>query len=415
MKSTIITIGDEILIGQILDTNSRYISQALNRLGIVVAERTSVGDNAEQIVSTLDRALAATDVVIITGGLGPTKDDITKHTLARYFGSELVYNEQVAEFVRNLLARRGIEFNELNRGQAMVPACCTVLHNAHGTAPGMWFEQDDKVVISLPGVPFEMVHLIDDIVVPKLRERFDLKAIVHRTMITSGIAESILAERIAAWEDALPEMLHLAYLPAPNIVRLRLSAYEVDGASVEAIIDSQFELLRKIIPEAIVGFEDATVEQLVHNALIANGKTLSVAESCTGGAIAQKFTAMAGASAYFHAGVVAYSNEAKADILGVNPDDIARYGAVSEQVAIQMAEGVRRVGKSDYGISTTGIAGPSGGSAEKPVGTVWIGIATPKGSFAVLKNCGTDRGQIVQRATAYAIQLLQNNFDFNNL
>ena len=415
MKSTIITIGDEILIGQILDTNSRYISQVLNRLGIVVAERTSVGDNAEQIVSTLDRALAATDVVIITGGLGPTKDDITKHTLARYFGSELVYNEQVADFVRNLLARRCIEFNELNRGQAMVPACCTVLHNAHGTAPGMWFEQDDKVVISLPGVPFEMVHLIDDIVVPKLRERFDLKAIVHRTMITSGIAESILAERIAAWEDALPEMLHLAYLPAPNIVRLRLSAYEVDGASVEAIIDNQFELLRKIIPEAIVGFEDATVEQLVHNALIANGKTLSVAESCTGGAIAQKFTAMAGASAYFHAGVVAYSNEAKADILGVNADDIARYGAVSEQVAIQMAEGVRRVGKSDYGISTTGIAGPTGGSAEKPVGTVWIGIATPKGAFAVLKNCGTDRGQIVQRATAYAIQMLQNNFDFNNL
>ena len=415
MKSTIVTIGDEILIGQILDTNSRYISQALNRLGIVVAERTSVGDNAEQIVSTLDRALAATDVVIITGGLGPTKDDITKHTLARYFGSELVYNEQVADFVRNLLARRGIEFNELNRGQAMVPACCTVLHNAHGTAPGMWFEQDDKVVISLPGVPFEMVHLIDDIVVPKLRERFDLKAIVHRTMITSGIAESILAERIAAWEDALPEVLHLAYLPAPNIVRLRLSAYEVDGASVEAIIDNQFELLRKIIPEAIVGFEDATVEQLVHNALIANKKTLSVAESCTGGAIAQKFTAMAGASAYFHAGVVAYSNEAKADILGVNPDDIARYGAVSEQVAIQMAEGVRRVGQSDYGISTTGIAGPAGGSAEKPVGTVWIGIATPKGAFAVLKNCGTDRGQIVQRATAYAIQMLQNNFDFNNL
>ena len=415
MKSIIITIGDEILIGQILDTNSRYISQALNRLGIVVAERTSVGDNAEQIVSTLDRALAATDVVIITGGLGPTKDDITKHTLARYFGSELVYKEQVAEFVRELLARRGIDFNELNRGQAMVPACCTVLHNAHGTAPGMWFEQDDKVVISLPGVPFEMVHLIDDIVVPKLRERFDLKAIVHRTMITSGIAESILAERIAAWEDALPEMLHLAYLPAPNIVRLRLSAYEVDGASVEAIIDNQFELLRKIIPEAIVGFEDATVEQLVHNALIANKKTLSVAESCTGGAIAQKFTAMAGASAYFHTGVVAYSNEAKADILGVNADDIARYGAVSEQVAIQMAEGVRRVGKSDYGISTTGIAGPSGGSAEKPVGTVWIGIATPKGAFAVLKNCGTDRGQIVQRATAYAIQMLQNNFDFNNL
>lgn len=406
MKSTIITIGDEILIGQILDTNSRYISQALNRLGVIVAERTSIGDSAEQIVETLDRALAATDIVIITGGLGPTKDDITKHTLTRYFGSELVYNEQVGDFVRELLSRRGIAFNDLNRGQAMVPACCTVLHNAHGTAPGMWFERDGKVVVSLPGVPFEMVHLIDDIVVPMLRERFALKAIVHRTMITSGIAESILAERIAAWEDALPEVLHLAYLPAPNIVRLRLSAYEVDGESVAAMIDEQFERLKAIIPEAIVGFEDATVEQLVHNTLIAQGKTLSVAESCTGGNVAAKFTAMAGASAYFHAGVVSYSNEAKIDILGVSAEDLTRYGAVSEAVAMQMAVGVRRAGQSDYGISTTGIAGPSGGSAEKPVGTVWIGISTPERTFAVMKNCGTDRGQIIQRATAYAIKML---------
>ena len=406
MKSTIITIGDEILIGQILDTNSRYISQALNRLGVVVAERTSIGDSANQIVKTLDRALAATDIVIITGGLGPTKDDITKHTLARYFNSELIYNEQVGNFVRELLERRGIAFNDLNRGQAMVPECCTVLHNAHGTAPGMWFEHDGKVVVSLPGVPFEMVHLIDDIVIPKLRETFDLKAIVHRTMITSGIAESILAERIAAWEDALPEVLHLAYLPAPNIVRLRLSAYEVDEQSVAQLIDEQFEKLRAIIPEAIVGFEDATVEQLVHNALIAKGKTLSVAESCTGGSIAAKFTAMAGASSYFQAGVVSYSNEAKVDILGVNADDIARYGAVSEQVALQMAEGVKKAGRSDYGISTTGIAGPTGGSAEKPVGMVWIGISTPERTFAVLKNCGTDRGQIIQRATAHAIKML---------
>lgn len=409
MKSTIITIGDEILIGQILDTNSRYISQSLNRLGVVVEERTSIGDNAEQIVSTLDRALAATDIVIITGGLGPTKDDITKHTLARYFNSELVYNEQVAEFVRELLGRRGIAFNDLNRGQAMVPACCTVLHNAHGTAPGMWFERDGKVVVSLPGVPFEMVHLMEDAVEPMLSEHFDLKAIVHRTMITSGIAESILAERIAAWEDALPKVLHLAYLPAPNVVRLRLSAYEVDGESVAQMIDEQFERLRAIIPEAVVGFEGATVEQLLHNIFISNNKTLSVAESCTGGNLAAKFTAMAGASQYFHAGVVSYSNEAKIDILGVNADDIARYGAVSESVAIQMAEGVRRVGQSDYAISTTGIAGPGGGSAAKPVGTVWIGIATPKGSFAVMKNCGTDRQQVIDRATAYAIKLLYDN------
>ena len=409
MKSTIITIGDEILIGQILDTNSRYISQALNRIGVVVTERTSIGDSAEQIVSTLDRALAQSDVVIITGGLGPTKDDITKHTLARYYNSELVYNEQVGSFVEQLLARRGIAFTELNRGQAMVPKCCTVLHNAHGTAPGMWFERDGKVVVSLPGVPFEMRHLIDDSVVPMLAERFELKAIVHRTMITSGIAESILAERIATWEDNLPDVLHLAYLPAPNVVRLRLSAYEVDGQSVRRMIDDEFDKLKGIIPEAIVGFEDATVEQLVHRWMTENGKTLSVAESCTGGAIAAKFTAMAGASVYFNAGVVSYSNEAKRDILGVNMDDIVRYGAVSETVAIQMAEGVRRAGQSDYAVSTTGIAGPTGGSAEKPVGTVWIGVATPKGCFAVLKNCGTDRSQIIDRATAYAIKLLYDN------
>ena len=406
MKSTIITIGDEILIGQILDTNSRYISQALNSIGVVVAERTSIGDNATQIVETLDRALAATDIVIITGGLGPTKDDITKHTLAKYFDSELIYNETVGEAVEKLLAARGIAFTELNRGQAMVPRCCTVLHNYHGTAPGMWFEKDGKVVISLPGVPFEMVHLIDDSVIPMLRSRFDLKAIVHKTMITSGIAESILAERIAQWEDNLPQVLHLAYLPAPNIVRLRLSAYEVDGESVEKLIDEQFSKLQKIIPEAVVGFEDASVEQLVHNILIERGESLSVAESCTGGAIASKFTAMAGASAYFMAGVVSYSNESKRDILGVNMDDIIRYGAVSETVAVQMAEGAKRISQSHYAISTTGIAGPTGGSAEKPVGTVWIGIATPTRSFAVLKNCGTDRSQIIQRATAYAIRLL---------
>lgn len=409
MKATIVTIGDEILIGQILDTNTRYISQALNRIGIVVHQQISIGDTAQQITTTLDQALSTTDLTIITGGLGPTKDDITKHTLTAYFNSELVYNQEVGDFVSQLLARRGIAFTELNRGQAMVPKCCTVLHNAHGTAPGMMFERDGKIVISLPGVPFEMRHLIDDKVIPMLAERFTLKSIIHRTMITSGIPESLLAERIAAWEDALPEILHLAYLPAPNIVRLRLSAYQVEGQSVGKIIDQQFELLRQIIPQAVVGFEDASVEQLLHNALIERGEKLSVAESCTGGNIASKFTAMAGASAYFMAGVVSYSNDAKSDILGVNPELIATYGAVSEQVAIAMAEGVKRVGKSDYGIATTGIAGPSGGSAEKPVGTVWFGISTPNRTFAVMKNCGTDRGQIIERATAHAIRLLYDN------
>lgn len=407
MKSTIITIGDEILIGQILDTNSRYISQALNTLGVVVGERTSIGDDAEQIVQTLNRALAASDIVIITGGLGPTKDDITKHTLARYFGSELRYDEATALHVETLLAKRGIAFNDLNRGQAMVPECCQVLHNAHGTAPGMWFESEGRVVVSLPGVPFEMVHLMEDEVLPRLKARFALRSIVHRTMITAGIAESILAERISAWEDALPPFLKLAYLPAPNIVRLRLSAYEVDGGSVRKVIDEEFAKLYDIIPQAIVGFEQASVEQAVHARLIERGETLSVAESCTGGVIASKFTEQAGASQYFLCGVVSYSNQAKCDVLGVNPKTIEMYGAVSEQVACQMAEGVRRISGATYGVSTTGIAGPTGGSAEKPVGTVWIGISTPQKTFAVCKNCGTDRGQIIARATAYAVKMLE--------
>lgn len=406
MRATIITIGDEILIGQILDTNSRYISRALNAHGIVVAERTSIGDNRPQIVETLDRALSESEVVIITGGLGPTKDDITKHTLCDYFGSTLRYDESEAEHIRTLLSARNIAFNDLNRGQAMVPECCTVLHNAHGTAPGMWFEREGRVVISLPGVPFEMQHLIDEEVMPRLKARFELREIVHRTMITFGIAESILAERIAEWEDALPDYLHLAYLPAPNVVRLRISAYEVEGKEVRHEIEEQFGKLRTIIPDNIAGFEDASVEELVHNILIERGETLAVAESCTGGVIASKFTAQAGASAYFLCGVVSYSNEAKCNILGVERSDIEQYGAVSEQVAKAMAKGVRGVSGAKFAISTTGIAGPTGGSAEKPVGTVWIGIATPNRCFAVLKNCGTDRSQIISRATAYAIAML---------
>lgn len=288
----------------------------------------------------------------------------------------------------------------------MVPECCTVLHNAHGTAPGMWFEQEGRVVISLPGVPFEMQHLIDEEVMPRLKARFELREIVHRTMITFGIAESILAEKISAWEEALPEYLHLAYLPAPNVVRLRLSAYEVEGKEVSREIDSQFEKLHTIIPDNIAGFEDASVEELVHHILINKGETLAVAESCTGGAIASKFTAQAGASAYFLCGVVSYSNESKCNVLGVQMSDIAQYGAVSEQVAKAMAQGAKVISGANFAVSTTGIAGPTGGSAEKPVGTVWIGIATPTKSYAVLKNCGTDRSQIISRATAYAIAML---------
>lgn len=413
MKATIITIGDEILIGQIVDTNSVSIAKHLNAAGIVVREKISIGDDTRQIVACVERALEGSEAVIVTGGLGPTKDDITKKTLAGMFGCELVWNQTVADHVERMLKERGIEFNELNRGQAMVPACCTVLFNAHGTAPGMWFERGGKVVVSLPGVPFEMEHLMQDEVMPRLKAHFELRQIVHRTMITAGLPESMLAKAIESWENALPPYLKLAYLPNPGAVRLRLSAYEVEGESVSKEIDRQFESLRKIIPHHIIGFETATMQELVHELLIRRGLTLATAESCTGGVIASRFTAMPGASAYFRCGVVAYSNDAKHDVLGVDAETIVRCGAVSEEVARQMAEGARRIGGADYAVATTGIAGPAGGSARKPVGTVWIAVATPRHTVAILKQCGTDRGQIIDRASAFAISLLRDELNGN--
>ena len=408
MKATIITIGDEILIGQIVDTNSVSIARYLNAAGIVVHEKLSIGDDRRQIIEAVERAMKGSEVTILTGGLGPTKDDITKKTLAEMFHSEMRYDQQVAAHVEKMLTGRGIEFNDLNRSQALVPTVCTVLFNAHGTAPGMWFERNGHVVVSLPGVPYEMEHLMQDEVMPRLKAHFSLRQIVHRTMITAGLPESMLAKRIEAWENALPRYLKLAYLPNPGAVRLRLSAYEVEGESVAREIDRQFEALRKIIPHNVIGFETASMQELVHGLLTERKQTLATAESCTGGSIAVRFTALPGASAYFRCGVVAYSNDAKADILGVSADDIARYGAVSEQVARQMAEGARRAAGADYAIATTGIAGPTGGSEEKPVGTVWIAVATPERTVAQLRQCGSDRGQIIDRASAFAIGLLRD-------
>lgn len=408
IKAAIVTIGDEILIGQIVDTNSVSISKHLNSAGITVVEKLSIGDTAEQITQTLERVMSFADVVIITGGLGPTKDDITKFTLAKMFSSAMHEDSRVAQHVETLLAKRGVAFNELNRSQAMVPDKCEVLFNAHGTAPGMWFVGErGQIVVSLPGVPFEMEHLMSDEVMPRLKERLSLHANIHRTMITSGLAESLLAERISQWEEALPAGIKLAYLPAPNVVRLRLSSYDVENeVEMRQTIEALFNQLYKIIPEHIVGFENASVQELVHDMLIERGAKLAVAESCTGGVIASRFTAMAGASAYFNCGVVAYANEVKRDVLGVNAEDIERYGAVSESVARQMAEGARRVAGADYAIATTGIAGPTGGSEQKPVGTVWMAVATPTRTIAQLRNCGTDRGQIINRASAYAIEML---------
>ncbi len=409
MKATIITIGDEILIGQIVDTNSTFIAQRLSSLGFVVDSKLSIGDRADQISDTIREAREECDLVIVTGGLGPTKDDITKSTLADLYGCELREDLVVGRHVKQIMEARGVVFNELNRQQSFVPECCEVLFNEHGTAPGMWFDGVGRgVVVSLPGVPFEMKALMVDVVEPRLKGRFVLRESVHRTLITYALPESMLAERIESWEDALPEYLHLAYLPNAGRVRLRLSAYTVESAAdVRREIDSQFAALERIIPNNILGYEGASMEGVIHGRLIERGKTLAIAESCTGGALSSKFTAMAGSSSYFMGGAVTYSNESKINILGVSRESIERFGAVSEQVAIEMADGARRAMGADYAVSTTGIAGPSGGSAEKPVGTVWIGISTPEGSFAEVKNQGTERSQVIDRSVSEALRLLR--------
>lgn len=407
MQAEIITIGDELLIGQVVDTNSAWLGSTLGDDGIKVIQITSVQDNAAQIVQAVNDALSRADIVLMTGGLGPTKDDITKKTLAEMFGMKLVRNEQVYEMVGKQLALRGIAFTELNQGQALVPDGCTVLPNRNGTAPGMWFERDGKVLISMPGVPFEMKALVKDEVLPRLRKHFALDANVHRTIITFGLAESILADTIASWGEALPPYLHLAYLPSALCIRLRLSAYEIDRQKAEQEIESQIEKLSKVIPHYIIGSEDDSLESVTGTLLKTRGETLATAESCTGGNIAHRFTAMPGASEYFKGGVVAYSNEVKIALLGVDPESLNRYGAVSQSVAEQMAEGVRRATGATYGISTTGIAGPTGGTPEKPVGTVWMAVATPNGVFSRRMVFGSVRSQNIERASSNCINLLR--------
>ena len=407
MKVDIITIGDEILIGQIVDTNSAWMSQRLGEIGASVRRKYSVGDVASEIRGAIEESLSVADVVITTGGLGPTKDDITKRVLAEMFDCELVRDEDTYARVERMMALRGIEFNELNKSQALVPEGCRVLPNHKGTAPGMWFEREGRVVVCLPGVPFEMEALMTESVLPLLQERFNLSAVVHRTAITFGLAESMLAERIAAWESALPEFLHLAYLPSPSQLRLRLSAYDVERQVAERAIAEQFELLMPLLGDLFVGWDGATVQSAVAEMLIAKGQTLAAAESCTGGALSAKFTAMNGASSYFMGGVVSYSNEVKNQVLGVRAEDLEKYGAVSEPVARQMAEGVRRVCGTTWGVSTTGIAGPTGGTPDKPVGTVWMAVAGPNGTKALCLNHGRLRAQNIEKAAAAAINMLR--------
>lgn len=407
MFAEIITIGDEILIGQIVDTNSAWLGEELNKIGVKIFQITSISDSRQHIIDTVMESMERSDVVIITGGLGPTKDDITKLTLAEMFGMQLVKDEATYLHIEKMMKVRGYAFNGLNQSQAMVPDGCTVIPNANGTAPGMWFERKGKVIISMPGVPFEMKAMMSSEIIPRLKEHFNLHSIVHKTAITFGLAESILAETIAEWENALPDYLHLAYLPSPKGVRLRLSAYEVDGEKAATEIDSRFMELEKIIPQYIVGYNDASIEGALGEMLRTRGETVSTAESCTGGNIAHKFTLIPGSSDYFVGSVVSYSNDIKTNVLGVSREDIEKEGAVSETVAKQMADGVRRITGSTYAISTTGIAGPTGGTPEKPVGTVWMAISTPQGTFAQHLAFGSLREQNIQRFTSAALDMLR--------
>ena len=400
MKISILNIGDELLIGQVVNTNASKMSQMLTQAGIAVSSVFTIGDNAEDIRNYLQHCLNVSDAVLITGGLGPTKDDITKKTLCDFFYSELYENEEALENVRRIVASHGRELTEINRLQAWIPRCCTMINNVLGTAPCMWFETEDrpsKVVVSLPGVPFEMINLMETEIVPRLKKHFEVGAIVNKNILLQGIGESFLSDLIETWELALPENIRLAYLPQPGLMKLRLTARGDDKEKLQQQVD---EAVRKLYPLAgqyIVGEDLESLPELVARTMAASGKTLATAESCTGGTIASKLTALAGASEYFRGGVVAYSNEVKECALGVNHETLVRHGAVSEETVKEMVTGVRDRLGADYAVATTGVAGPGGGTPEKPVGTVWIAVASKDSVYTELLHLTGRREQIVER------------------
>ena len=401
MKATLINIGDELLIGQVVNTNAARMSQMLTAVGISVGAVFTIGDDAEEITRHLQLGLATADVVLITGGLGPTKDDITKKTLCDFFGSELYENEMALENVTRLMKAFGRELTPINRQQALVPRCCTVINNALGTAPCMWFEVNDatpsKVVVSLPGVPFEMVNLMETEVIPRLQAHFHTDAIVNKNILVQGIGESFLSDLIEPWETALPSHIKLAYLPQPGMLKLRLTARGSNRSLLQQQVDEALAGLYQTAGQYIVGEDFETLPELTAYIMRSAGKTLASAESCTGGAIASKLTALAGASDYFLGGVVSYSNEVKEKALGVQHSTLQAHGAVSEETVREMVSGVRNRLGSDYAVATTGIAGPSGGTPDKPVGTVWIGIATPKQVIAKKMHFTGQREQVIER------------------
>jgi len=411
MKAEIINIGDELLIGQVVNTNASWMAAQLDKAGISVVQTTTIADDDKAIKNALDQAFKRAGVVLISGGLGPTKDDITKKTLAEYFDSKLIFHEPTYEQVKKIFSARKFPVSEVNRQQAIIPEKCKLLFNKNGTAPGMWFEQDGKVAVSMPGVPFEMKEMMQEQVIPAIISHFRMDAIVHKTVMTTGMPESLLAEQIKEWENNLPSYIKLAYLPQPGIVRLRLSGRGEDRQKLETEIQWQVEKLKILIPEIIFGYDDVSLEEVIGQLLLKNKKTMSTAESCTGGYVAHLITSIPGSSGYFEGSVVSYSNRMKTDLLGVSPETLEKHGAVSCEVVTAMAEGARAKLKTDYSLAVSGIAGPDGGTEEKPVGTVWLALAGPEETETRLFHFGEHRGRNIRRSALAALNMLRLALD----
>lgn len=407
MNVEIITIGTELLIGQVVDTNSAWMGTQLNLAGFDVTRKATIPDTGTAIKSAITEALGRVSIVLVTGGLGPTKDDITKQTLCELFDTTLVFDQIVYDDVERLLKGRVTQINGLNCSQAMVPRDCTVIRNPVGTAPIMWFNRQGKVLVAMPGVPSEMQQAMEHEVIPRLKQQFVTGVILHKTILVAQLPESVLAERIAPWEEQLNPALSLAYLPSPGKVRLRLTAKGEKEQELAHLIEKAVEELKPIIGQYIFGYDDEQPQEEIGRILTQRRQTLSVAESCTGGYIAHLITGVSGSSSYFKGGVVAYSNEVKIGLLGVDAQVLERYGAVSQPVVEQMALGAQRALQTDYAIATSGIAGPMGGSEEKPVGTVWMAWATPEGVFSKKFQFGAIRGRNILRSGETALILLQ--------
>ena len=409
MKAAIVTIGDEILIGQIVDTNSGYMAKALDKIGIEITEMLSISDDKTHILDTFANLQNKVDLVLITGGLGPTKDDITKKTFCDYFEDELVVNQEVLAHVTQIIEgfyKRPI--SQMNRDQALVPSKCTILTNANGTAPGMWMKKENTVYISLPGVPYEMKDIVDNVIVPKIIREYKRPFIIHQTVLTYGQGESMVAERIEEWENNLPEFIKLAYLPSPGRVRLRLSARGTIEELLKTVLADQIKQLTAIIGDIIVGFDDSdTIEVVLGRIFTEKGKTLATAESCTGGKIAQRITSVPGASAYFKGSVVCYSESVKTDILNVSKETITKHSVVSEEVASEMATNVQKLMNVDYAIAVTGNAGPTKDATDEEVGTVIIALATPERILVEKFNFGQPREKVIDRAVNKCFEMLQ--------